>query len=173
MTKTEMLDKIEALRCVINDCETQINDIKEKLEEQDTPRPWVPLYGEQYFLIYHNASIGHFPWYNDKTDKHMLSIGNMFRTREDAEFMLERLKVLAELRRLTNGFVPDWWNGDQEKYVLQYYSEDDEIDIKHYFVLNHGAPVYFQSEEDAKAAVEAIGVDRLKKYYFMMGGDGE
>ena len=163
ITKPEMLDKI-------NELEAQINILRALLEKPDAPGPWVPEKGDGYYSIHNNGLIGYFPWSNDQTDKRMLSIGNVFQTRLDAEFMVERLKVLAELRRLANGFVPDWGNKHQNKWLLVY-SDGSIIRADFVATCSYGAPVYFQSREDAQAAIKAVGVDRLKKYYFMVEGD--
>ena len=158
MTKSETLDKIAAL-------EAEIANIRAELEKPDAPGPWVPETGEQYFAINNNVNIGHFPWWNDRTDRNLLSIGNVFRTREDAEFALERLKVITELRRLAKGFVPDWGDKNQKKWFLHYWTE---VRPDFNMAANYGV-IYFQSREDAQAAIEAVGAKRLKKYYFMVG----
>jgi len=162
MTKTEMLDKINAL-------ETEIANLRAELEKPDTPGPWVPEKGEKFWLIYNFGAVnGQYQWDNDAFDRGKLSIGNIFRTREDAEFMLERLKVLAELRRLAKGFVPDWGNKHQNKWLLVCW-DGSIVRADFTATCSYGAPVYFQSREDAQAAIEAVGAERLKKYYFMVG----
>lgn len=160
MTKTEMLDKIAAL-------EAEIANLRAELEKPDMPGPWVPERGESYYVIGNNGSVRCVTWDNDVIDKGALSIGNVFRSKADAEFALERLKVLAELRRLAKGFVPDWGEKQQAKWTMTY-SEANGIDIDYFWETNIGAPVYFQSREGAQAAIEAVGMERLKKYYFMV-----
>ena len=159
MTKPEMLNKIAAL-------ETEVANLRALLEKPDTP--WVPERGDTYFRIAGSGSMVEHKWDNDCIDDAYLSIGNVFRTRKDAEFMVERLKVLAELRRLAKGFVPDWDDKQQSKWTLTY-DNGDGIDIDYFWSTNIGAPVYFQSREDAQAAIETVGAERLKRYYFMVG----
>ena len=162
MTKTEMLDKINAL-------ETEIANLRAELEKPDTPGPWVPEKGEKFWLIYNFGAVnGQYQWDNDAFDRGKLSIGNIFRTQEDAEFMLERLKVLAELRRLAKGFVPDWRDTNQKKWYLCC-DVGGSIHCDYTYGISYGVPVYFQSREDAQAAIEAVGAERLKRYYFMVG----
>lgn len=159
MTTTEMRDKIAAL-------EAEIANLRAALEKPDTPGPWVPKYGDPSWLIHNYGGVGQYIWDDDAPDRGRLSIGNVFHTREDAEFMVERLKVLAELRRLAKGFVPDWENKYQSKWSIKYDLTGIGADVN--WGINRAAPVYFQSQEDAQTAIEAVGVERLKRYYFMV-----
>ena len=61
----------------------------------------------------------------------------------------------------------DWNNEEQKKYSFNYNLKSKEF----YFITNlcikeSPASVYFTSEELAKQAIEKIGEDRIKKYYF-------
>lgn len=163
MTNAEILDKI-------NELETEIANLRAELEKPDTP--WVPEIGDTYQRITAAGSVMQVGWDNDVVDAAHLSIGNVFRSKADAEFMVERLKVIAELRRLAKGFVPDWGDKNQKKWLLAYDGDGDENGRADFCIaVNFGAPVYFQSQEDAQAAIEAVGAERLKKFYFMVGGD--
>lgn len=130
---------------------------------------WEPEYDEWYFSISGCGEVESFNWLNDSTDDSSYGIGNCFKTREDAEFALEKLKVEAELRRFAeenNECGIDWKNKNQEKWYI-FYNYNDNKSIWFGSVCNHKMNIiYFSSKEIAKQAVEYIGEERLKKYYF-------
>ena len=107
---------------------------------------------------------------NDKVDKLLQSFANCFQTEEQAEFMAEKLKVIHELEKFayqTNTEEIDWNDSKQGKYYLYF----DYIDMcividSHYVCQNTPFAVYFTSNEIAENAIETIGEERLKKYYF-------
>lgn len=91
-------------------------------------------------------------------------IGNIFKTKEEAEFACERLKVLNQLRNLADD--DQGWNSIYQHYYIIYDLDHDKLDIwSNYFVML--SPGYwFKSKESAEAAIKTVGEDKLKKYYF-------
>lgn len=129
---------------------------------------WKPKCGEEYFRIAGYGEINNFSWINDVTDDTCYGIGNCFKTREDAEFALEKTKVVAELRRFSeenNEYEIDWKDKDQEKWCMcysYYYGNIYFIDAGSY----KRNDIYFTSKEIGEQAIKHIGEERLKKYYF-------
>ena len=128
---------------------------------------YVPEYGEKYWYIASDGQISiHVIWYNTPTDNNSLMVGNCFKTREEAEFEVERLKVIKELKDYAlkhNESEIDWKN--KEKWYIYYdYSCSAFFSAWTYKMgLN---TVYFTSSEIADNAIKSIGKNRLKKYYF-------
>ena len=90
-----------------------------------------------------------------------LDIGNYFKTREEVEFQLERLKVLAELREYE---VPC---KIFETYHIYAVPSEDRIAISVWNTPNIDyREIHFESREKAKEAINKIGLERLLKYYF-------
>lgn len=131
---------------------------------------WKPKNRERYYFINHgvNEYIDYYDWDNDSLDDNLYSIGNCFRTQEEAEFALKKQKVYTELKRFAlehNETEIDWNDSDHEKYCLMYdYYENRIFTSYNRFIKT--PIVYFTSKEIAKQAVEEIGEERLKKYYF-------
>ena len=131
---------------------------------------WKPKLDETYWSIR--------PWtgpvrvcYNDhKVDGFAVSMGLCFQTEEQAQFVVEKLKVIHELEKFAfenNTEEIDWSDGNQEKLYLGMNPKIKSIDIFHtcrwiYIPFN----IYFTSEEIAEKAIETIGEERIKKYYF-------
>lgn len=130
---------------------------------------WKPKKDEEYYFIGNCNDIRQDIW--DKYNVYgegRYSIGNCFKTIEEARFAIEKLKVIAELKRFAqehNEYEIDWTNNSW-KYYLSY----NHLSIKSIVIIStitvQGANIYFTSEEIAKKAIESIGKDRLKKYYF-------
>ena len=98
------------------------------------------------------------------------NIGNCFKTKEEAEHILEKLKVIHELQKFAyenNEGEIDWKNFNQCKYYLVYDTKDEDLYVD-YSIQCEREPfnIYFTSSKIAKRAIEEIGEDRIKKYYF-------
>lgn len=56
---------------------------------------WKPKDGEGYYYIFSNGIVHLSTWFNDKVDNSRFSIGNYFKTKEEAEVMAEKfIKLL-------------------------------------------------------------------------------
>lgn len=140
--------------------------------EKTKSKVWKPSAGELYYYINSKGQI-EFSYYNNRSTKdklHICNIGNYFKTDEEAEHMVEKLKVIRELQDFAlehNDEEIDWNDVNQEKLYLGMNPKIKSIDIFHtcswiYLPFN----IYFTSEEIAEKAIETIGEDRIKKYYF-------
>lgn len=138
---------------------------------KDKPKKYIPESGEKYWYIAYYGQVDGFEyWYNAPTDKDSLKIGNCFKTCEEAEFELEKLKVIKELKDYAlehNEYEIDWKDRDKNKnkwYIYyNYYYSDINYDAAYSIKLN---TVYFTSSQIADNAIKTIGKNRLKKYYF-------
>lgn len=135
------------------------------IEKANQPKEglWKPAIKEPYYFIQYSTS-DITKGRNDGMylDNDRFLIGNCFRTKEDAEFAIEQLKVLAELRKLSGGFKP---KPSEEHYNIYYSYQNKEISIAEYYSNIHYG-ITFKSKKEARQAIATIGEDRLKKYYF-------
>lgn len=95
-------------------------------------------------------------------------IGNAFAAKEEAEWMLEHLRLVHEMqewvKKNDNDFKPDWTDGMQHKFHLGITS--DGLDYYRSSIFNFGNIIYFSSKDKIKEAVEHFGEERILKYYF-------
>lgn len=127
---------------------------------------WKPSPLEVYYFIHSNTDIAQSANNIMNVDTDRFSIGNYFRTKEEAEFAIERLKVMEELRVLSNAHNPT-----REKKCwchITYTAKDDRIKVEGMFDGYVISPICFETIPQAEEAIEKIGKDRLKKYYFMV-----
>ena len=120
-----------------------------------------------YYLLNSYGDVTDTIWLNTETDNYRLSVGNVFLTKEDAEFAGERLKVIAELKKYEKEFsYEEWRSANTQKYYLYYNWTNDEVNTDYNYFSSYGNQLLFESGEKAQEAINAVGEDRIKKYYF-------
>lgn len=121
---------------------------------------WKPEDNEKYFYVSRRGVINICRWINDTTDNGCYEIGNCFKTKEEAEFALEKRRVEVELQRFAEE------NNECETGVRYFisYNLDSEITVDQVYGVRLKG-IYFSSKEVAENAIWAIGKGRLKKYY--------
>ena len=147
----------------------QLLALVEKATEKKS-KVWKPESNENYYHIVSDGDISDSYWSDDSdlaNDRY--EIGNCFRTLEEAEFAVERLKVIAELKRFAqehNKKEIDWRDFGQCKYFIycEFHDNAEYIDIGCAKECKSN-DIYFASEEIAQQAIDTIGEDRIKKYY--------
>ena len=150
------------------DFEAALADDWEIVEEPI--KDWKPKKGDTYYYIGNVGSIFNYDYREDISDEAHLNIGNCFKTKEDAKHMVEKFKVIRELQKFANENNEekiDWKNFNQCKYKIFYDAEDEDLYVD-YSIQCESEPfgIYFTSFTIAKRAIEEIGEDRIKKYYF-------
>ena len=115
--------------------------------------------GEDYYRLYSDGDIERVVFYTDY-DEQARDIGNVFLTREEAEFEVERRKIEVVMRRYSRPFKIGVYN-----HVIKYNQSTNTVFASADWSTNTGT-VYFESEEIAKKVIDEIGEDRLKKYWF-------
>lgn len=138
----------------------------ENTEEVQEEKEW-PQDGEVYYYIHSDGGISCSNFYlNDSFCKNILSIGNCFRTREEAEFELERLKVIEEMKKFAESEDREW-NRKHEHWYLYYDFERSCIQYNYNRMIKSNN-ICFESLEQAKQCIETIGKDRIRKYYLQI-----
>lgn len=116
--------------------------------------------GDSYYCIFDDGDVKEIWWRYHDVHNGRLSIGNVFKTKEEAEFEVERLKVIAELKRFSREFK----YGLANYYIKYDYTNDNITYVLSY--TNILPSICFESNERFREAVEAVGEDRIKKYLF-------
>lgn len=121
---------------------------------------WKPYHRDRYFYINECGEIMNSEWFDDSIDISRYGIGNCFKTKEEAEFALEKRRVEVELQRFAEE------NNECDTGVRYFisYNLDSEITVDQIYGVRLKG-IYFSSKEVAENAIWAIGKGRLKKYY--------
>lgn len=115
--------------------------------------------GEEYYRLYSDGDIERVVFYTDY-DKHAREAGNAFLIREEAEFELERRRVEAIMKKYSRPFKSGEFN-----CMVKYDTDNNMVFTSVARFHDLGVPV-FASSEVAQKAIDKIGEDRLKKYWF-------
>ncbi len=127
--------------------------------------------GEIFFFI---GSAGEV-WEKDfvpgnSSDENRFLLGNAFPTREAAEFEVERLKVLHEIKEFitkNDDKEIDWTDSVEFKYVLTYRIEDSKVSAGVFYSdMKYQKELCASSGKVIDDMIETIGEERIKKYYF-------
>ena len=148
--------------------EAALADDWEIVEEKK--KYWTPKEKEKYFYIEDCMGVSDDRNVQAPIDYCRFNIGNFFKTKIEAEHILEKLKVIHELQKFAyenNEGEIDWKNFNQCKYKIFYDAEDGDLYVD-YSIQCESEPfgIYFTSFTIAKRAIGEIGEDRIKKYYF-------
>ena len=174
----EMFEDIKEDKMDNNTLQINMNNLTDKeratllslVEKANKPvnKVWKPEEEEEFYTLFGDGSIDELAWGNNADRIKRYEIGNCFKTKDEAKFTLEKLKVITELRRYAlehNEKEIDWNDEDQDKFGLYFCHKSKKILINTYNFSQHNF-IYFTSKEIAQAAIETIGEDRIKKYYF-------
>lgn len=154
-------EQINAIKVLLGDA----CDIEEQKEEKGEIS--FPKVGEKYYFLISDGEIDNKCFSpSSSVDTDRVSIGNCFRTEKEAKFTVERLKVLQKMKKFAE---PETyaWNNMNVHYTFVYNtstSKKDCLEIQGYYIFKVGS-IHFKSREDAEACIEAVGEDRIKKYY--------
>ncbi len=151
----------------MSDLQNQIEELK-KVELEEDDKGWKPSLNEKYFYVASNGQIFREAWFDTDTDEARYAIGNYFKMEEEAEFMVEKLKVIAELRRFTS---KEHWSTNKSQFELYVEHPDTDDGIQCELNINtwsyvQGSELRFDTERDAQNAINEVGEKRILKYYF-------
>ena len=165
MTEEETLCKMIAeYEAGIENCKECLRSLHEKLDNlRYGGKRWKPKLGERCFYIDVFGAVFVDNCHGDDIDDKIYAFGNVFPSEEAAEFEVERRKVIAKLSDFAEG-DDAVWDGTQLHYWLYYNAVTNRIGYSAGQCYKF-TDFYFPSEEAAKAAVEAVGEERVKKYY--------
>ena len=141
---------------------------KGNIKPVDKQKVWKPELGDVYYFTWSNGEIDNSEWDNDDADNFKWMVGNVYRTEEECQFVIEKQKVEFELKRFAKEHNEDVFNVfdlDTEKWYLNYNIDEDLVEILSMYGYISSMTI-FSSETIAKQAIETVGSDRIKKYIF-------
>ena len=133
----------------------------EALGEEE--QPWKPQKCDRYYYVLSDGSVEEGKWGGYSCNGRW-AFGNVFRTVAEAEFEAERLKVIAEWKRLAE-VAPD--DGAYDGYRVYICYIDGKIKT---YTTNSGYyaqpnELVFYDRLSAEKAIDKIGSDRIKLFF--------
>lgn len=147
-------ERIEALETEFAE---KIKALKAEVQQEDE----FPQDGDEYWFIDSTGDVVNSNWESLSFEIDRLEFGHIFKTKEQAEFAVEKLKVEAELRKFSRPFECGAFN-----CCISLDTDEDcfYVDSSRYFQSQ--GTIHFESKVKAQQAIDAVGEERIKKYLF-------
>lgn len=145
-----------------DDLEQLFSLLNKMLGEEDNEKlgkkrkEWTPETGEEYWTFSQLGDLIKSFCENGMIDSKRHRVGWMFRTKEDAEFAIERQKIVTELRRYAfehNDFETENCDGDRTLYKIVYDVSNRNLDVVNARLVKDMSSIYFSSGRIAKDAM--------------------
>lgn len=146
-------ERIEALETEFAE---KIKALKAEVQREDE----FPQDGDEYWFVNYYGSVDNSFYTNHPSDNYRSEIGNFFKTKQEAQFAVEKLKVEAELRKFSRPFE----HGKPNFNLI--FNKDNGLIIDAWNIYWCQGAIHFESKEKAKQAIESVGEERIKKYIF-------
>ena len=151
--------KMEALKAEFLGKLEELKREEEMQKKQKEWKPWKPEYREEYFTIANGVDAVPYIYCGDDIDEVNIRFGNCFRTKERAEQVAKKMRLLLRLEQLHDmlcpDYVPDWENYGQKFLVYFNHAENRwHIGASNAFELR--CATYFETEENAEKAEKIL-----------------
>lgn len=158
MTKQELEQKIEQLQ-------KQLDELK-NVKVEETKTKWKPKIEEEFYYINEIIEVVNDCNDNFNIDKKHIEIGNCFKTKEEAQFVADKIKYTLMFKHYVEEHSEpiDWENAKQEKWCICYNYVANDIQFDCDFKHKSQGTVYASSEQILKDAIEYVGEDNVIKY---------
>lgn len=134
-----------------------------KIYQENPTQMWKPQADETYYSIDKSGIIIGTNNVEFDMDRRCIELGNCFKTKEKALHMVEKIKIINKLRELSNIKFSE----NKGKYFIYYnFRENRVLCTETNYVKIIPFEVCFKTREDCQKAIEIIGEENLKKYYF-------
>ena len=167
MTIEELLEKIKQQGAILEELKKQVEELSENEKKIRT----LPIEDGKYFYIGTgklSAYESYYPdWFDNFQTKENSSIGNYFKSEEDAKMVIKAMQIEQAIRirriELNEGWEPDWNDVDEAKYLI---SNRDNFIISAIMRTQHISPAfgYYKSEEIAEQIIDEFEDELL--WYF-------
>lgn len=157
--------KLNEIQAKYGECLVDEDKLKELLVKPKPKTVWDLEKEDIYYFINPNGGVYSCRWVEDEQDLSRRESGNIFLTKEEAEFELERRKceaIMLKYGRRTFKYKDD-------NYLIRFDNTDNinkKVDVEVWQICQLQGSIYFDTEELTQKAIDEIGEERLKKYVF-------
>lgn len=136
--------------------------LKELLVKPKPKTVWDLIKGDTYYFIETNGGVYSCYWLVDANDLCRREFGNVFLTKEEAEFELERKRCESIMLKYGRRI----FKHNMSNFGIFYNHLYKKFQFHRYEYSQNQGVIYFDTKELAKKAMNEIGEERLKKYIF-------
>lgn len=142
---------------------------KERLEKEKSCKRWRAEQRQFYYFVDEDGEIDSVYEQDDITDRYNFKTRNYFKTRKEAQRLLDNIKTYYELmdlaEELNNGEKNDWNDTKQKKYYICYDCYNEGIVLCNHYNVKDIGQIYCLDKNFAAIALERIGKERLEKLF--------
>lgn len=157
-----MDNKIEELEEQLEELRAKVNELEQALSLAKLAE-W-PQEGDRYWFVTSDGVVSSDLWDNDSTDAGRAEIGNVFRTEEEADFEVQRLRVIAELKKFAMSREEVY--AARRNYPVYCMCLCGDLITSDNHIRDRYALLYFKDNSILQEAVKSVGEGKIKKYYF-------
>ena len=142
----------------------ELKALKERiaeLEELAKEEYEFPKDGDVCWFINTAGETNWVQWHDTEIDNKQISFGNAFKTKDEAEFQVEKLKVEAELRKFSRPF-----EYGENNHIICVEKNINRLFTIGRLVDHYQGAIYFESKGKAEEAIRSVGAERIEKYIF-------
>ena len=143
----------------------------EELDKEQDVKIKKPQINECYYIIDNDGKITTCVWLDNNFDRRRWELGNVFFTKESAEFAREKRKVEVELERYAKEHNATTFSNC--RYCIRYEEDEKRLLCDTWATAKLQGVVMFTSRDVLSKAIEAVGKDRILKYIFGVESEGE
>lgn len=147
--------KIEELK---SEFSGKLEELKKEAEMQKKQEEW--KFGEKYFYISQSGRVICEMFTEHRTDIARKNFGNFFRTRERAEQVADKMRLLLRLEQLHDmlcpDYVPDYEDDDEVKYHVYFNHFQGKYNISYSTSRENPCVVAFDTKENVEKAAEIL-----------------
>ena len=137
----------------------KLEELRKEAEKQEKLKPWQPKTEEQYFFVKDSFYASGYWNDNDEVDNHNFEIGNCFRTKERAEQVAKKMRLLLRLERLHDMLCPDYepdWEDCRLKFYVYFNCEQGNWTVSGSSFCETPCMVAFDTKGNAEKAAEIL-----------------
>ena len=146
--------KLEALKVEFSG---KLEELKKEAEMQKKHEEW--KFGEKYFYISQSGRVIQEMFTEHRTDIARKNFGNFFPTKERAEQVAEKMRLLLRLEQLHDMLCPDYvpdYEDDEVKSHVYFDHSLDRYDISYSTRRENPCMVAFDTKKNALKATEIL-----------------
>ena len=155
--------KLEALKAEFLGKLEELKREEEMQKKQEEWKPWKPQAREEYFFV-DNYFLSHiFCNMNDDVDSYNFEIGNCFPTKERADQVAKKMRLLLRLEQLHDMLCPDYvpdWGKCGQKFLVYFNHAENQWTIGAHNAFEMRCETYFDTNENAKKAAEILNKEK-------------
>lgn len=123
-----------------------------------------PQINECYYIVDNDGTITSCVWLDNNFDRRRWKLGNVFLTKQEAEFAREKRRIEVELERYAKEHNGTAFNN--RCYLIRCEEDEKRLICDTWATAKIQGTVRFTSRDVLVDAIEAVGKDRILKYIF-------